>query len=243
MTGRILFVLFFFITVFANAQVNSVKEIVQRMSKANASLQTAKFTMLSEERLISGKFVATKRYVKLQVHPKKIYFFSVQPNPGTEIIWKDGWMDNKMLVSPKSFPYVTFNLKLTSSIARKDTHHSILDLGFEYVTGLIDHYAKLYGDKFYNSVTISDTVQWDNRSCIVVDCEFKDYAVADYVVKHGENVMDCFLFPGPVDLPVPMVVRNHVRHQSSVHHQFTDPIALRMLVPKQELLRDRKSVV
>ena len=138
----------------------------------------------------NGEFVITNRFVKMKAIPKQIYFYSVEPNPGTEIIWKDGWNENKMMVSPGSFPFVTFSMKPNSSLARKDSHHSISDLGFDYVTGMVSYYLKLYGDRFYKYISISDTVKWDNHSCILLSFDFREYAEVNYSVKKNESIFD-----------------------------------------------------
>ena len=172
------------------SQTNSVKVIIQRMLKSSEGLKSAKFTLHTEERMKNGQFAETDRFVKMITKPKEIYFYSVKPNPGTEIIWKEGWNNNKMMVSPGSFPFITFSINPNSSIARKDSHHSIRDLGFDYVTNMIGYYLKFYGDGFYNYISITDTVQWDNHSCIHVTFDFKDYAEINYTVKKNENIID-----------------------------------------------------
>ena len=169
---------------------NSVNVIIQRMLKSSEVLRSAKFTLYTEERMKNGKFVVTNRFVKIHTKPKEIYFYSVKPNPGTEIIWKEGWNNNKMMISPGSFPFITFSMNPNSSMARKDSHHSIRHLGFDYVTNMIGYYLKFYGDRFYNYITIVDTVQWDNHSCIHVTFDFKDYAEINYTVKQNENIID-----------------------------------------------------
>jgi outer membrane lipoprotein-sorting protein len=189
MHKSILFI-FIFISHLSLGQVNSIKEIVQRMNKANASLQSAKFTIYGEERLKNGKMMITERLVKLKVKPKQVYFYSVQPDPGMEVIWRDGVDENKMLISPASFPYMTFSLKHTSDLARKNTHHAISDMGFEYVVGLINHYVNAMGEKIFNSISIEDTVKWQGHSCIHIVIDFKDFRSTGYKVQKGENVSD-----------------------------------------------------
>ena len=186
----ILVILLSFNSYLSFAQTNPVKDIIQRMLNANEMLRSAKFTLYTEERMKNGKFVITNRFVKMQTRPKQIYFYSVKPNPGTEIIWKEGWNENKMLVSPGSFPFITFSMKPNNSLARRDSHHSILDIGFDYVTEMVSYYLKFYGDRFYNYITISDTVQWDNHSCILVTFDFKEYADVNYTVKKKESIID-----------------------------------------------------
>lgn len=187
---KYLFTFFLLITFHLSfSQTSSVKVIIQRMLKSCESLKSAKFTLYTEERIKNGKFLETNRFVKILAKPKEIYFYSVKPNPGTEIIWKEGWNDNKMMVSPGSFPFITFSMNPNSSIARKDSHHSIRHIGFDYVTNLVSYYQNLYGDRFYNYITITDTVMWDNHSCILVSFDFKDYKEVNYTVKKNDNII------------------------------------------------------
>jgi hypothetical protein len=187
---RFILVYLFFHSIFVYPQSSATKEVINRMIKANENLRTAKFTIHTEERLIDGKFEIKEGLVKFQRKPEQINFVAIQPNAGTKIIWKEGWNDNKMHVSPASFPFVSFSTKINGSIARKDAHHSIRNLGFDYLTGLLMYYQKIFGEKFYQSMMITDTVEWDNHSCIVVKYDNKDYREINYTVKKNENIMD-----------------------------------------------------
>jgi outer membrane lipoprotein-sorting protein len=172
------------------SQTAKEKEIIDKMLHANDDIVSAKFTLHTEERMKDGKFMIADRLVKLKTKPKQVYFYSMRPNPGTEIIWKENSPDGKMIVSPGSFPYVTFSMKPNSALARKDSHHSIKSLGFEYVTKLISHYKNLYDEKFYDYVSVKDTISWDNRSCIVIEFEFNDYKAVNYTVKGKETITE-----------------------------------------------------
>jgi outer membrane lipoprotein-sorting protein len=160
------------------------------MLAGNEKVKTAKFTFYSEERFFNGKFEKKEMLIKLQSKPKKVYMYSVTPDAGTEIIWKEGWNDNKMLIGPGSFPYVTFSLGINSSLARKDSHHSIRNMGFDYVARLVKYYLDVYGEKFYSFITVADTVNWDNHSCIILKFDFKDYKEINYTVKKDESITD-----------------------------------------------------
>ena len=182
--------LFFLNSLLSYSQVNSAKAILQKMYNAEDHLHNAKFTLISEERLKNGKFAVLESFVKLGEKPKQIYFKSVKPNPGTEIIWKKGWNEDKMKISPGGFPFITFSMNPNNSISRKDSHHPIMSLGFEYVTEMVKYYENYFGKKFYNYLSISDTVQWDNRSCIILVLDFTDYAFVKYTVKKNEKLSD-----------------------------------------------------
>ena len=158
------------------------------MNSANESLRTARFTIYGEERLRDGKILVTERLVKLNVRPKKVYFYSVTPDPGMEVLWTENSADGKMLIKPSSFPYVTFSLKPGSSLARTDSHHHISEMGFDYSVSLINHYLKTHGESLLRYARIRDTVNWQGKRCIHLVMDFPSFAYSDYTVKKGENI-------------------------------------------------------
>jgi outer membrane lipoprotein-sorting protein len=174
--------------VFSQPATLPIGKILQRMYDAEDNLHSAKFTMHTEERLRDGKFVVQEMFIKLREHPKQIYFNAIKPNGGTEIIWKEGWNKDKMMVSPGSFPFITFSMHPESSLARKDTHQPITNMGFTYVTNLVKWYSKKYGNHFFDYITIKDTVSWDNHSCIILQFDFNDYSLVKYTVGKDENI-------------------------------------------------------
>lgn len=183
----ILFLCLSFIS--STGQVSQIKSILQKMYDAQEDLQSARFTLYSSERLKDGKIFHSERLVKLRERPKRIYFYSIKPDPGTQVFWRNGWNENKMYIKPGSFPYVSFSMKPQNALARKDSHHPVSNMGFGYVTTIIKHYQATLGDNFYKNISISDTVEWDKHSCIVLTFQFKDYAEKLYSVKKGEDLI------------------------------------------------------
>jgi len=54
---------------------------------------------------------------------------------------------------------------------------------------------------------------------------------------HGQQVIDRLALPFGVNLPVPMVIRDRVGHERGIHHQFADPVTLRLLQAQKVFLR------
>lgn len=166
----------------------AVKRVFENMLSAASSIQTAKFILYTEERLLNGQFAVAERIVKVQSNPLNIYFFEVKPEAGMEVLRKEGWNENKMMISPGGFPYLTFSLKTNSALARKDSHHPIEHIGFDYLVGLMKFYQDKYKNHFYDYASITDTTMWDNRQCIIFKFDFKDYKELNYTMQPGENV-------------------------------------------------------
>ena len=181
--------LVFFLLVFSNVvsgQESAVRDILQRMSKAGSSVQTARFTIYGEERLRNGKMFVSERIVKLNVNPHKVYFYSITPDPTMEVLWRQG---QKMTVNPGKFPFITLKVNHNSKIARDDSHHSIEDMGFRYLANLINYYMQNYSEKIPKWATIKDTITWQNHSCIHLVIDFKDFKPEYYTVEKGENLI------------------------------------------------------
>jgi outer membrane lipoprotein-sorting protein len=183
------FILIFLILYYSIAfsQTNALKTIVANMNNASEKLQTAKFNIYGEERMRDGKMFISERLVKLNVKPQKVYFYSVRPDPGMEVLYKNA-PGEKMVVNPGGFPFITLHVDPRGSLARKETHHSIEDMGFQYVTRLINYYMQTQGDKIQKWATIKDTLQWNGRSCIDLLIDFKEYKPVIYTVQKGENL-------------------------------------------------------
>lgn len=178
----------FFFSFPALGQDLTVKRVFEKMLSAASSVQTAKFILFTEERLLNGKYTLAERIVKIQSKPLNIYFFAVKPDPGMEVLRKEGWNENKMMISPGGFPYLTFSLKTNGALARKDSHHPIEHIGFDYLVGLMKFYQDKFKNHFYDYASITDTTLFDNKSCIVLTFDFKDYKEVSYTMKPGENI-------------------------------------------------------
>ena len=184
---RIIIFLFFFLFHFSSFGQKSVRDIIQRMNTAGSGIRTAAFTIYGEERLKNGDVFISERNVKLIAKPKKVYFYSVKPDPGMEVLWKEG-PGEKMTVNPGGFPYITLHINHNGAIARKDSHHAIHDMGFDYVVKLINYYMQTQGENIFKWAVIKDTLQWQGLTCIHLAIDFKDYPVNNYTVLKGENL-------------------------------------------------------
>ncbi|HRH66911.1 MAG TPA: DUF1571 domain-containing protein [Bacteroidia bacterium] len=185
------YVLVFLIAVCSSrisAQVAAEKIIMDKMMAGYKSLRTAKFLLKSTERFKDGTLHESEMLVKMQSRPRHLYIYCVQPNPGVEVLWREKVMDEKLLINPNGFPYVTLKLSPYHSLLRKETHHTINDMGFDYLMDLVRYYSVKLGGKFYSYFEIVDTVMWDNRSCIVLAFDYKDYQYLDYTVRIGEDL-------------------------------------------------------
>ena len=187
--NRIVLIFFlFFPGLFGFSQESKEKLVVGKMIAACKSMRTGTFILKATERLRDGELHESEMLVKQQTNPRKLYLYCIDPNPGAEALWRENTMDEKILINPNGFPYVNLKLSPYHSLLRKETHHTVHDLGFDYLMGLIDFYSLQLGGKFYNYLEILDTVTWEKRACIRLSFDYTDYKFLDYTVKIGETV-------------------------------------------------------
>ena len=123
-------VLFVFIGAGKSTKVPSCREIIEQMLDSIKVIKTQRYSVKSTER-VEGHLLFAESQVKIVNNPKKIYFFN--PKKNIEVLWVQGTNDGNALVHAGSVPLMNFNLDPYGSIMRKDQHHTIFELGFQYV--------------------------------------------------------------------------------------------------------------
>ncbi|REJ85318.1 MAG: DUF1571 domain-containing protein [Bacteroidetes bacterium] len=183
-----------FLLLFKFASSNSpdiqAKHVFNLMLDRLKNVSTASFRLLSTERMKDGKISQSDMLVKLQSKPQRIYIYCVNPNPGVEVLWPISMTDDRMLINPNGFPYVNLKINQQNSLVRKNTHHIIEEIGFNYLSDMISYYIDMYGENFYRYIRITDTITYDNKSCIRLVYDFSDYDMILYLVKKNESLTD-----------------------------------------------------
>ena len=170
------------------SQTGKPKEILEKMLNACETIKTGKFTLKSFERLTKGEMSESLMLVKYEAEPKKVYLYLVTPNAGTEVLYRHGWINDKLYINPSGFPFVNVKMSPYSSLVRKDTHHTIHQIGFDYISSMIRFYLNMYGENFYKYLSIKDTVKWENHTCIQLSYDFTEFDTRPYTVCAGETV-------------------------------------------------------
>jgi outer membrane lipoprotein-sorting protein len=184
------FLLLLFLPLMLKAQVDSERKALDQMLDACEKLKSASFILTTSERIKSGTIEKGEMFVKLQHVPLCMYLHIYNPNPGVEILFrKDEWKDI-LYVNPNGFPYVNLKLDMNSKNVRKNSHHSISDIGFDYLVNMINHYKTDFGEKVYDYLAITDTVKFERHNCLKMEFDYPEFGYKNYVVKKDETVVD-----------------------------------------------------
>jgi hypothetical protein len=188
MIGRYLLPFFLFLFSLPVFSQDSVKETISKMLSSCDNIKTAGFVLKSTERMKNGSFHESEIIVRLQRNPLKVYVYCVNPNPGAEALWRTNEIDNQVLINPNGFPF--FNLKLNprNSLLRKGQHHTIQEIGFDYIANVFKHYIGKYNEELYKNFSISGPETFDNRNCFVLTYDNHSFTYQNYSAKAGESV-------------------------------------------------------
>jgi len=184
------FIIFIALIGQAKAQVEQERKILSQMMSACDNLKSASFILETTERVKQGAVEKGELFVKLQHVPLRMYVHMYSPRVGVEILYRKGEWNNELYISPHSFPYVNLKLSPNNLSVRKESHHTVCDIGFDYLMNMIRHYQSVMGENIYSHLFIGDTVQFELHRCVRLEFDYPDFGYTTQTVKEGENLVD-----------------------------------------------------
>jgi len=174
----------------AHSQVGQEKQVLTQMMSACENMKSASFILTTTERIKSGNIEKGELFVKQQRNPMRMYVHMYAPRVGIEILYRQGEWNNNLYISPHSFPYVNLKLSPNSLLVREESHHTVCDIGFDYLMKMIGHYKAVMGEKLFDYLVLGDTINFDSHRCLRMDFDYPDFGYSIQAVKEGENVVD-----------------------------------------------------
>ncbi len=159
-------------------------ELLKNIFSAIQNLKTLRYNLQCNER-IKGRLQHTESKVKLQISPRKLYLYI----KGIEVLWCEGTNNGNALVNPGSFPYINLNLDPNGSLMRKDQHHTINEMGYNYLEDIIRDGLRKSADKVDKHFIYLGEENYDNRPCYKLSITFPEFAWNSYTVKKGETLI------------------------------------------------------
>lgn len=166
-----------------HSPVYTAHELLDDVLESIANIKTLRYNLQCNER-IKGRMQHTESMVKLQVSPRKLYL-SVR---GPEVLWVQGINNGNALVNPGSFPYLNLSLDPYGALLRKDQHHTIHEMGLQYLADILKDGMKRAGDRLNKYFTVLGEEKYDGRSCYKLSIYFSDFSWVSYTVKAGESM-------------------------------------------------------
>jgi outer membrane lipoprotein-sorting protein len=160
------------------------EEVLEKSFKAIREIKGLKYHLKIIERGKKG-FNYYESWVKFIKQPRQIYLYI----KGIEVLYLDGKNNNKALVNPGGFPYITLNLDPMGDLMRQDQHHTLNEMGYDYFSTVIQQtLKKVDRDHFDEYFKLVGEEKVNNRLCYKIIINNKDFSYKDYTVQAGESI-------------------------------------------------------
>lgn len=166
----------------------SPRQIISNMSASAEQIKTLKFKLKKIER-VDDEYKEGEQNVKFNRSPKKIYTKIIAPNKGVEVLWLEGMNNKKAYVNPNAFPYITLSLDPYGGAMRNNNHHTVHEVGFDYINSIVSYIAKNSASEFDKYFKYLGDTLFDNKSCYKILIDYTPFKYTDYTVKKGENLV------------------------------------------------------
>ncbi|MCE9540139.1 MAG: DUF1571 domain-containing protein [Bacteroidetes bacterium] len=166
-----------------NTAQNSM-ELLNAVLKSISNIKTLRYDLQRNER-VKGKMNFTESKVKLQISPRKLYIAM----GGQEVLWIQGANKESALINPGTFPYVNLNLDPMGSLMRKNQHHTIHELGMDYLAEILKNAMKNYTETLEKHFVILGEEKYMGRTCYKLSIAFPDFEWRPYLVKKNETIL------------------------------------------------------
>ena len=189
MNYKVLLSIYIFISSSFFSQENLLKrEIIENIIDSIDAHNQLEFEMFRSERNENNKFIEGKFYAKMENKPLKIYVKNEKPRKGAEILYLYGENDDKILLNPNTFPYISLSINSKNSILLAGGHHYIEQAGFSQMSETLKYYLEKYQDDFFEMIYFEGVFNWNNKKCYKLRIEYEDYKQILYYAKDGETL-------------------------------------------------------
>ena len=158
--------------------------MLNEIIKSIANVKTLRYDLTRNER-VNDKILLSESKIKLNVSPRKLYI-SMKTQ---EVLWIEGKNNGNALINPFTFPYINLNLDPMGALMRKNQHHTIHELGMEYIAEIIKNGMKHYGVMLYKHFVIMGEEKHFGRNCYKLSATFPDFKWLPYTVKKNETII------------------------------------------------------
>ena len=191
---------FFFISACLAQQQKDATEVLKKVLLATKNYNSLQYKLEITER-INGTLSKQTATTKLTKSPFRIYIHQEYPKKGLEVLYVQGWNGDKAYINPNGFPWFNVSFEPNSSTLRANTHHTVLESGFTYFNGILNHLYIKYKHKVNEMISIEGEETVNNKKCIVLllknetnfkvvkyrsetDETIEEYAKKNYVSDH-----------------------------------------------------------
>lgn len=173
-----------------SVKAQNAVDIIDKMSAAIKKMNKSSFVLHSKERF-GDKYVYKKMKFHIQESPRKVYMKDL--DKGVELLYVNGWNNNKGYINPNGFPWVNVSLSIYDSKVVAENHHTVDDAGFGFVNVLLEGFestGRKAGKSRSSLYTYKGEVTYEGKTCyklyLYPPTEFK---YVSYTTDRDQNLM------------------------------------------------------
>ena len=182
-------ILFFLLIIlwqgFTTVSISTSKSILDKMIAATKDIKNLRYNLHSIER-VNNKFLAANTEIKMIVEPCKIYLKN--PKKKLEVLFIDGENNNKAMVNTGKFILPVLHLNPNEALMRKEQHHTLGDLGFNYFINIISKNVSHTNSSFDDTFIYLGIEEYHGRKCHKIYYKNKDFKYFDYTIQKNETI-------------------------------------------------------
>lgn len=183
---RIFILIFFIYHGLVNAQQHLLPaKLIASMLDSINHIKTVRFKVKAIERVEHG-YSSTISESKLIPKPRQLYF--VNKEKKLEILYVTGKHENKAIVKPHVFPYLTLMLSPTGNLMRKNQHYTINELGFDFIGRTIALAISKEKEDMFKSLSYYGKHEKNGYMCHLVVYESSAFSFFTYTVGKKETI-------------------------------------------------------
>jgi outer membrane lipoprotein-sorting protein len=162
-------------------------DIVKQLVAKQKQIISLTYTLKKTERL-DGELKSKVSLFKINIKPLKLYIKQLAPEEGIEAIFCVGENNNKVIINPNKFPWVTISLDPYCHELTKSEHHTVYESGMTYMTSLLENVLTKYSAELNEMIKNDGPVNHGNYSCFLITMYDKHFKYVSYTVGSGETV-------------------------------------------------------
>lgn len=174
------------VVVFGQETITS-EFVLNKLLKSTSSYKSLRYKLEINERK-DGKISKQISTSSLTLRPFKVYIHQEYPKKGLEVLYVEGWNDNKAYINPNGFPWINISFDPRSQTLRENTHHTILESGFSYFNSIVSNLRIKYYQKIDELITLEGEEIINGKICFKLILKNRNFKIIDYRGKPSETI-------------------------------------------------------
>lgn len=160
--------------------------LLRKMFAETTKVRTLSYTMVKRER-IKGNMITQRSRVKLALQPLRLYMYQEEPKMGIQVLYSEGNYNNKCVIHPNGFPWITLYLAPMHPRVLNNQHHNLYKSGYAYLVSILEHLMRKYEPQLSQLVSLKQESQWQGKKAITIALDNPNFSLVQHKVQKGED--------------------------------------------------------